>query len=199
MITNSLKIFALLLAYLPIQTLSVAQDNLPGTPRTTIIKVPDSLSNFKALLQSNELKYLHRMNPQYDNQLPGFWKKLDTTKINVRKTRVFRAGNCKDTLQTGINYENCTHHEYLTVNVFKKKVLQYSLDSKALSAIIEFTYNKTGKLVRYTENGNLSRLEYDENKVLNKVSCYQLKDGKQQLNHTILFKRSRKESSIKKG
>ncbi|MFT6747289.1 MAG: hypothetical protein ACJAZ2_001639 [Glaciecola sp.] len=167
---------------------SGTQSTLDNAPVSTVIKTADSTSNFEALLQSNELNFLRRMDPNYDTQLPGFWKKCDTTKLNVRKMRIFRIGACKDTLQTQLTYENCVQHEYLTINVFKKKVVQYSVDGKEFSAIIEFVYNKKGKLVRYVENGNPSKLSYGDDGKLTTVTCYVMENGKQKLKRSITFK-----------
>jgi hypothetical protein len=179
----SLVVFFLMVLFLMKTNASPAQ-----LIYTTVLKTEDSLSNFECLIKSEQLKFLKRMNTQYDNQKSGFWTKSDTTKINARKTRIFRMGDCEDTTATMPRYENCRHHEYLTINVFKNKVIQYSVDNQSFSSIIEFNYNKKGELVRYIENGNLSTFHYDKNGTLIKVSMHELQKGEQQLIGIITFK-----------
>jgi hypothetical protein len=187
LISSMRLLIALLPCFIMFTNHCAAQSGLNKAPTSTVIETADSITNFEALLQSNELDFLRRMDPNYDTQVPGFWKRCDTTKLNVRKIRIFRIGACKDTLQTQLTYENCVQHEYLTINVFKKKVVQYSADGQDFSAIIEFVYSKRGKLVRYVENGNPSKLSYGDDGFLTKVNCYVMENGKQKLKRSITF------------
>jgi hypothetical protein len=182
-------LMAFLACFIIFTNYATAQKTLNKAPTSIVIETADSISNFEALLNSNELSFLRRMDPNYDTQAPGFWKKSDTTKLNVRKISIFRLGACKDTLQTQLTYENCVQHEYLTINVFKKKLVKYSVDGPEFSAIIEFMYNKRGKLVRYAENGNPSKLSYSDDGSLTKVLCYVMENGKQKLKRSITFEK----------
>lgn len=168
--------------------ITFAQNTVDGAPVPQIIEKPDSISNYEALLKSNTLLFLPHTDPNYDRKAPGFWKKVDTTIVNRRKMRIIRTGGCKDSTVLPIKIENCTEHQYHTINVFSNKVLRYTAEGATHSVLVEFMYNKKRELVLYTENGAPSKLEYDESGELIVVYRFELVSGDPILKSIYNFK-----------
>jgi len=186
--------YVILVGLLFVLKITSAQNVLDGDPVQQTIEKPDSIGNYQALIQSKKLVFLRYADPNYDGKSPGFWNKVDTVKINQRKSRIVKTGGCKDSVGAPVKLENCSEHQHQIVNVFTNRVLRYTAEGVNHSVLIEFVYNKKKLLVRYTENGAPSKLIYDVSGKLVSVQRYEMVSGKPKLKISYVFA-SRKTNS----
>jgi hypothetical protein len=178
----------ILIGLLLVFKITTAQNVLDGFPVPQIIETPDSVANYQALVQSMKLPFLRYADTNFDGKAPVFWSKIDTIKVNMRKIRIIKTGGCKDSTGLPVKVENCTEHQYQTVNVFTNRVLRYTAQGINHSVLVEFVYNKKKLLVRYTENGTPSKLLYDASGKLLSVHCYEMVSGNPKLKTSYVFK-----------
>lgn len=152
------------------------------------IEVADSMSNFEALLLTNELCYLGHMSADYDNYDADFWSSVDTIANNDRVLTRVRKGRCQNPSDTS-QIQLCTEQQEHTINKNIGKVVKFTGSGSGYFARIEFTYNAAGKLIQYKDLDKVFCLRYDDKNNLVEVLKTETTQGIKNATGLIKFKK----------
>lgn len=151
---------------------------------TTFIPVVGN-SNWEALENSGKLKYLSKYTVDYTECKR--WQAVDSTNVSGRLLKITKYKSCEVSPQNQVDRNTCKIIEQSTVNIYKKKVVRWNHMGPDYSAVVEFTYNRKGQLVKYTEDSLPSKLYYGDHGDVTKVEQFKLHRGEPYLIGVIIF------------
>ncbi len=136
------------------------KDSIP----ITWIEVPDSLSNFDALLKTNHLYYLEQMFPENDDLDTDFWQKIDTLQNTDWLFTIQIQGACTAIKDSILSDLLCVETRKHVINKNLEKVIQFSGTGSGFFATIDFVYDDASKLLEYKDfnKDEVFYLKYDK-------------------------------------
>lgn len=165
----------------------VVGDPEPSTLRTTWIQVPDTLTNFEALLSTNHLYYIEHMSPEHESHGSDYWKYVDTLKSDSWTLTRLRKGVCK-TSADSVEAEICIEQQEHVINKKIDMVVKFTGAGSGYLANIDFVYNQAGLLIQYRTFDEVAYLNYSSKGKLNEVLMTEIHHGIQKEVELIKFK-----------
>ena len=152
------------------------------------INVPDSISNFQALLNSKHLYYLEHMDVDFDNFWEGFWVSVETKEYkNGTIVRNRSGGDCNKGTINGYTIKMCLEQQEHIIDKNINKVIKFSGSGSGYFATIEFKYDDFGNLIEYRHHNKFCYLSYDEKHNLVEVNITETWFGERKRTAVIKF------------
>lgn len=151
--------------------------------RTIVVQVPDSLSNFEALLETSHLYYLHHMSPDYDNYGKEFWQDDSVTRETNWLLIRYRSGACEET----DSFRMCIENQEHVINKRLNKVIKFKGNGSGYFATIDFIYNTDGLLKEYRNQHEIFYFKYNEYDKLIEINKSEINRGVQSNTLRIIF------------